>query len=209
MASSAVWTLPVTQVPKGDACVAPPDASTGSLLEERALVDECLKGNPDAFDQIVERHQRAVYRLCWRFVSNHEDASDLSQEVFLRAYRGLHRFRGQSSLSTWLYRIAVNVCLNRVSARTPQAEPIGEQHDLDAGSESPIDRVLKHERAERVRAAIAELPPKQRATLILRIYHDMTHQEIAGVLGNSVGAAKANFFRALGTLKRLLGTEVR
>src|SRR5450759_3997102 len=88
-------------------------------LDERSLVEACLANRPGAFDLIVERHRRSVYLLCYRFVGTHEDASDLSQEVFLRAYRGLRNFRGQSSLGTWLYRIGVNVCLNRVSAKAP------------------------------------------------------------------------------------------
>ena len=97
-----------------------PDADRpcrSSELDEPALVDACLAERAGAFDLIVERHRRAVYQLCYRFVGNHEDASDLSQDVFLRAYRGLRSFRGQSSLATWLYRIGVNVCLNRVSAK--------------------------------------------------------------------------------------------
>src|SRR6202163_1066089 len=79
------------------------------------LVESCLAGRRESFDVLVERHQRHVYQLCYRFVGNHEDASDLAQDVFLRAYRGLKHFRGQSSIATWLYRIGVNVCLNRVS----------------------------------------------------------------------------------------------
>ena len=90
-------------------------------LDEPALVEACLAQRAGAFDLIVERHRRAVYQLCYRFVGNHEDASDLSQDVFLRAYRGLRSFRGQSTLATWLYRIGVNVCLNRVSAKTTLA----------------------------------------------------------------------------------------
>src|SRR5213079_3213499 len=81
------------------------------------LVQTCLAGSREAFDVIVERHQRHVYQLCYRFVGNHEDASDLAQDVFIRAYRGLHSFKGQSAFSTWLYRIGVNVCLNRVGSR--------------------------------------------------------------------------------------------
>ncbi len=80
-----------------------------SELDEPALVAASLAGQPGAFDMIVERHRRPVYQLCYRYVGNHEDASDLAQDVFLRAYRGLKRFRGQASLATWLYRIAVNV----------------------------------------------------------------------------------------------------
>jgi RNA polymerase sigma-70 factor (ECF subfamily) len=173
-----------------------------------ALVEACLAGRPGAFDVVVERHRRPVYQLCYRFVGNHEDASDLSQDVFLRAYRGLRSFRGQSSLATWLYRIGVNVCLNRVSVKTPQTESIEAQQHVDTRGESASERVLRNERAVRVRAAIAQLPRKQRATLILRMYHEMTHQEIADVLGSSVGAVKANFFHALGNLKKLLGDEM-
>src|SRR5712692_7522843 len=111
MASSLTWTLP------GSWPMATVDVSLDSL-DERALVDACLGGRREAFDVIVERHRRPIYQLCYRFVGNHEDASDLSQDIFLRAFRGLRSFRGQSSLSTWLYRIGINVCLNRVSART-------------------------------------------------------------------------------------------
>jgi len=180
-------------------------------LTESALVEACLAGRPGAFDLIVERHQRSVYHLCCRFVGNPEDASDLSQEVFLRAYRGLRGFRGGSSLATWLYRIGVNVCLNRVSARTPldgTTESVDDQQYIDTRTESAPERLIKQQRGARVRAAIAALPRKQRATLILRIYHEMSHQEIADVLGSSVGAVKANFFHALSNLKKQLASEV-
>ena len=99
------------------------DVSFGEL-GEADLVAACLGGQTGAFDVIVERHRRTVYQLCYRFVGNHEDASDLSQDVFLRAYRGLRHFRGQSSIATWLYRIGVNVCLNRVSVKVPPSETI-------------------------------------------------------------------------------------
>jgi RNA polymerase sigma-70 factor (ECF subfamily) len=176
-------------------------------LDDVALVAACLDGRSGAFDVIVERHRRAVYLLCYRFVGNREDASDLSQDVFLRAFRGLRNFRGQSTLATWLYRIGVNLCLNRVSVKTPPREPIDARQHVDQRSESPADRVLRAEQGARVRAAIARLPRKQRATLILRMYREMSHQEIAEVLGSSVGAVKANFFHALGNLKRHLGND--
>jgi RNA polymerase sigma-70 factor, ECF subfamily len=173
-------------------------------LGEADLVAASLAGRPGAFDLIVERHRRPVYQLCYRFVGNHADASDLSQDVFLRAYRGLRNFKGQSSLGTWLYRIGVNVCLNRLSAKAPVNEPIEKHQHVDVQSESPSERVLRGERAMQVRAAIARLPRKQRAALILRMYHEMSHQEIADALGSSVGAVKANVFHALQNLKKLL-----
>lgn len=188
-----------------------PVAASGQLaldqLDEQQLVAACVAGRHGAFDLVVERHRRTVYQLCYRFVGNHEDASDLSQDVFLRAYRGLRNFRGGSSLGTWLYRIGVNVCLNRVASKKPPTEDLDARPHVDAAHESQVDRVLRHERAARVRGAIARLPPKQRATLVLRMYQELSHEEIAQVLGSSVGAVKANFFHALGNLKKTLSTE--
>src|SRR6185295_666475 len=145
-----------------------PEPELGGLGEAE-LVQACLDGRLGAFDVIVERHRQSVYRLCYRFVPNHEDASDLTQEVFLRAFRALHGFRGQSSLGTWLYRIGVNVCLNRLSLKTPSSEPLDERAHIDTRSESPSDRVMRAERDQQVREAVAQLPPKQRAALILRV----------------------------------------
>jgi|SRR6516164_4188302 len=198
MASSLAWTIPTPW---------PAMSSFAEVqlaeLDERALVQACLEGQPGAFDLIVERHRRAVYQLCYRIVGNHEDASDLSQDVFLRAFRGLRSFRGHSSLSTWLYRIAVNVCLNRLGARNVP-EPIDDRQFVDDRAESAAERLLRRERASRLRRAIARLPRKQRLTVVLRAFHEMSHQQIAEVLGSSVGAVKANFFHALGNLKRIL-----
>jgi RNA polymerase sigma-70 factor (ECF subfamily) len=215
MAPSLSWTLPGTCQREWDVTVARretdawgPPARSLADLDEAALVEACLSAQPGAFDLIVERHRRNVYQLCYRFVSNHEDASDLAQDVFIRAYRGLGKFRGHSSIGTWLYRIGVNVCLNRLNAKSPRTEPIEEQQHVDTRSESATERMLRAERAAQVRDAIAQLPRKQRATLILRMYHELSHQEIADTLGSSVGAVKANFFHALGNLKRLLGNQV-
>jgi RNA polymerase sigma-70 factor (ECF subfamily) len=173
------------------------------------LVEACLAGRRDAFDIIVERHRRHVYQLCYRFVGNHEDASDLAQDVFIRAYRGLRTFKSQASLGTWLYRIGVNVCLNRVSVKTPKPEslePLLSMSDerIASHAEDATEALLRGERAGQVRAAIAKLPKKQRATLVLRVYHDLPHDDIARVLGSSVGAVKANFFHALNNLRKLL-----
>lgn len=172
--------------------------------DDRVLVAAFLGGRREAFDVIVERHRRHVYQLCYRFVGNHEDASDLAQDVFVRAFKGLRNFKGDASLGTWLYRVGVNACLNRVAARRPATEPIETAQIVDARSDDPLDRVLRDERAVIVRAAIQQLPPKQRATLMLRVYQDLTHEEISRILGSSVGAVKANFFHALSNLKRLL-----
>lgn len=178
-------------------------------LDDGALVEQCLAGRREAFDLLVERHRRQIYQLCYRFVGHHEEASDLAQDVFVRAYRSLRGFKRRSAFATWLYRIGVNVCLNRVSAKTPRFEPLDSIDRVDARGEPADAGLMRQETTARVREAIARLPPKQRATLILRAYHELPHEEIANVLGGSVGAVKANFFHALANLRKLLNDPGR
>jgi RNA polymerase sigma-70 factor (ECF subfamily) len=160
----------------------------------------CLAGSPGAFDLLVQLHQRTLYRLCYRFVDNHEDACDLTQEVFLRAHRGFARFRSQSSSSTWLYRIGVNLCLNWVSVKRPATEPLRPERKTDHRAVDPVERLDHSQRAR--------LPPRQRAVAVLRVYHEMPHQDIAAIVGSSVGAVKANYFHAMGNLRRLIPQSV-
>lgn len=174
---------------------------------DQELVRTCLGGDRGAFDVLVTRHQRQVYQLCYRFVGNHEDASELAQDAFVRAYRSLSSFKGDAAFTTWVHRIAVNVCLNRLSRKTPPIEPLSEVDHAAAAGERADDAVLREERAVRVRAAIAQLPSKQRATVILRAYQDLSHEEIASVLGSSVGAAKTNLFHALKRLRQMLAED--
>jgi RNA polymerase sigma-70 factor (ECF subfamily) len=204
MGWKTAWDVTMTR-PEGQTELAAPagleDADDGTL------VAAFLEGHRAAFEVIVARHQRHVYQLCYRFVNNHEDASDLAQDVFVRAFKGLKNFKGESSLGTWLYRVGVNACLNRVAIKKPDTESIDASPRVDHRAVDPLAEIVRGERAQVVRAAIKRLPPKQRATLILRVYHELTHEQIAGILGSSVGAVKANFFHALGNLKRLLQTS--
>jgi|SRR5919109_423685 RNA polymerase sigma-70 factor (ECF subfamily) len=193
------WTLPwMLAASRGSA------SSIGSRLREddREAVEACQRGEREAFDRLVERYQRDVYRLCYRYVNNHEDANDVAQEVFLRAYRAIRSFRGDSSFSTWLYRIAVNTCLNFRAARRPATDELPDLADPGAGAQEQVEY---DERSRRVRDAVSRLPEKQRATVILKVYHDLTHEEVARVLGSSVGTVKANLFHALGNLRKALG----
>jgi RNA polymerase sigma-70 factor (ECF subfamily) len=183
------------------------DGETLSRDEEREAVEACRRGEREAFDRLVLRYQRDVYRLCYRFVNDHEDANDLAQEVFLRAWRAIPRFRGESSFSTWLYRIGVNTCLSFRALRRPATQELPDSlADPVPGAE---ERLESDDEARRVRAAIARLPVKQRATLILKVYHDLTHEEVAEVLGSTVGTVKANLFHALSNLRRRVAEEGR
>src|SRR5271169_3755091 len=94
--------------------------------EDSEAILACQRGDREAFDALVERYQRDVYRLCFRYVNNHQDASDMAQEAFIKAFRAISRFRGESSFSTWIYRIAINTCLNFRSSRKPPAEEVTE-----------------------------------------------------------------------------------
>jgi RNA polymerase sigma-70 factor (ECF subfamily) len=199
--ADAAGTTEVTLADRPSSAAAPFDATS----DDRTLVSAVVAGDRLAFDLIVERHRRTVYQVCYRFMGNHEDASDLTQDAFIRAYRAMGKFKGDAALGTWLYRIAVNVCLNRLALKTPAHEMLETDQHVDTRHEAPDEPVLRGERAALVKAAIARLPKKQRATVILRVYHELPHEEIARILGSSVGAVKANFFHALNNLRRLLG----
>ncbi len=185
-----------------------PVAAARSPVEERRrrdgeLVAACQRGEREAFDELVERYQRDIYRLCFRYVGSPEDAGDMAQEAFIRAYKAIGRFRGQSAFSTWLYRIAVNACLNFRSARRPTSTEL--PADLPDRAASTLLRLEEEERSRELRRAVLELPDRQRATLILKVFHELTHQEVAEILGSSVGTVKANLFHALANLRKRLG----
>jgi RNA polymerase sigma-70 factor (ECF subfamily) len=189
---------------------AEPVASPGaerSALDDRALVAAATAGDRAAFDVLVRRHQRTVYGVCYRFSGDH--ASDLAQDAFVRAYRGLARFKGDAAFSTWLYRIAVNVCLSRAAIKTPPLDPIEPLELADLSGDRPDDPLRRAQDAARVKAAIARLPEKQRMTVILRVYHELPHDAIARTLGSTVGTVKANFFHALRNLRTLLEERPR
>ena len=203
MASVPAWGARVSPESE-DVQAATPNALDLAAADDRVLVAAFLAGSQEAFSVIVNRHQRTVYQVCYRFVRNHEDAADLAQDVFVRAFKGLRNFKGDASLGTWLYRVGVNCCLNRLAVKRPHIESIDESQHVDQKHDDPLRAVVRSEKAAHVRQAISQLPPKQRATLLLRVYQELSHEEIATILGSSVGATKANFFHALGNLKRLL-----
>jgi RNA polymerase sigma-70 factor (ECF subfamily) len=186
---------------------AEPDWTVTVVGDDRELARAAMAGDREAFSLLVERHRRTVFQLCYRFVGRQDEARDLAQDVFVRAWRGLRGFKEQSAFSTWLYRIGVNVCLNRVTAKAPRLDamdPLDDAASADPRAGDPGEDIDRGRRAAVVRVAIAKLPPKQRATLVLRVYHELPHERIAEILGSSVGASKANFFHALANLKKLL-----
>jgi RNA polymerase sigma-70 factor (ECF subfamily) len=174
-------------------------------------VERARAGDVGAFEELVRRHQRGVYAFCRRLTGDHDQADEITQEAFVRAYSALDRFRGESLFGTWLRQIALN--LVRSSVRRRRFEPLGGA-DLDRvpdpgpagerGGGSPADGPDPIRRRH-LEEAVRRLPERQRLTLMLKVYEEMTHAEVARALGCTVGTAKANLFHALRKLRRALG----
>jgi RNA polymerase sigma-70 factor, ECF subfamily len=177
---------------------------------EAALVQRCAAGDESASAELVADHQRIVVQLATNLLGDREEALDLSQEVFLRVFRTIHRFRGQSSLRTWIYRIAVNQARNRHRfwRRRHRADQISlDQHieahgDVFSGLGPTPERVLaQKELAERLRVALDRLPFDQRTAIVLREVDGLSYEEIAYSLGLAVGTVKSRLTRARQALR--------
>ena len=177
---------------------------------EAALVQRCAAGDEDASAELVAEHQRTVLQLAANLLGDREEALDLSQEVFLRVFRTIHRFRGQSSLRTWIYRIVVNQARNRHRfwRRRHRDEQVSlDQHvathgDVLRGSGPTPDRVLaQKELAEQLKQALERLPFEQRTAIVLREVDGLSYEEIAYSLDLAVGTVKSRLTRARQALR--------
>lgn len=183
---------------------------------EASLVQRCASGDESACADLVGEHQRMVVQLAINLLGDRDEALDLSQEVFLRVFRTIHRFRGQSSLRTWIYRIAVNQARNR--HRFWRRRHRGDQVSLDAhvaahgdvlsGGDAGPDRVLaQKELALRLKHALEHLPFDQRTAIILREIDGLSYEEIAFSLGVAIGTVKSRLTRARQALRLELREE--
>lgn len=168
-------------------------------VADRVLVDAARAGDVDAFEVLVRRHEGRVYRVALRLLGSDADAQDATQETFVRAWRGLGRFRGESAISTWLFRIVTNRCLNVIVARRPVE---GLDLDLPLVGGDPAEIAEQRERFAAVARSVVSLPPEQRAALVLRDFEGLSYEEVAAALGVSVAAVKGRIHRArLGVLR--------
>lgn len=187
-----------------------PDAASSDWT----LVQQCAAGDEAACTRLVMDHQRMVYQLGLHLLGDAQEALDLSQEVFLRVFRTLGQFRGQSTLRTWIYRIVVNQASNRQRwwrrRRRGQQVPLDEQlahrgEFADARNGAMPDRLLQQqETADRVWQALDDLPFDQRTAIVLREIHGLSYEEIADSLGVAVGTIKSRLARARSTLRSTL-----
>jgi len=183
---------------------------------DEELVARSIRGDADSFNELILRWERPIFALAYRQIGREEDARDVCQETFLRAYRALSGFRGQAKFSSWLYRIALNLCRDwiRRERRTPvvQAPEDIDLVDLAAAQEpsaSIEDLVARHDLSRAVERAMALLPEEQRTAIVLKEYHGLTFQEIADLVGCPLSTVKTRLYQGLTVLWRELAKSGR
>ncbi|MBL0060188.1 MAG: RNA polymerase sigma factor [bacterium] len=178
--------------------------------DDRELVLAAQAGREEAFNQLVLRHRKSLYHTAIGLLGNADDADDICQDAFIKAYEGLGRFRATSSFYTWLYRICVNLCLNKLRTRKVRLFFRLDHDELVLPATDTAD--MPTEQAEflgKARYAIAKLPDKQRAVFILRYFRELPHADIAEIMDRDVGTIKANYHQAIKKLQAELGAYVR
>jgi len=190
-----------------------------AVLEDHRLISALQAGDEAAYEQLIERFQSPVYNLAYRLLNDQADASDVAQEVFLKVFRNIGHFRGDSSLRTWVYRIAVNESHNRRRwlFRHRRGETgIEDSFDdvecrekplMDAG-ETPFDFTVNREAQLLLEEALTEINPVFRTALVLREVEDMSYEEIADILEVSIGTVKSRIVRGREALRRNLATRL-
>ena len=182
-------------------------------MQDELLIRRAQRGDADAFEQLLLEHQKNVYNLCYRMAGNPDDAMDLSQETFLRAWRCLDQYQFASAFSTWLYRLCSNICIDFLrKRRRQQTVPLtfegadGEEQTYAVPDAQPLpeEQVELKLTRETLQAAMAQLLPEHRAVLQLRVVNEMSYEQIADVLDIQIGTVKSRLSRARNQLKKIL-----
>lgn len=180
-------------------------------ITDEELVARSMDGDVDSFNQLIKRWERPIYALAYRTLGREEDARDVCQETFLRAYRAIKGFKGQAKFSSWLYRIALNLCRDwmRRQRRTPTVQ-VPEDVDIAdlASAQGPVESIEtlvgRRQLGRAVAAAMAGLPDEQRTAIILKEYHGLTFQEIAEMQGCPLSTVKTRLYQGLSVVRRQL-----
>ena len=191
-----------------------PEERRQASVEDLSLARQAAAGNDDAFSVIVDRYSRLVYNMALRSVSSPEDAADISQDTFLKAWRSIGSFRGDCALSTWLCRIALNCCCDHArSAKRHRVLSLTVQEDEDSKvldlpdtdvTAMPEEELTRQTEIEAVREAIDSLPEDQKMIITMRDITGLSYAEIAGTLGLEMGTVKSRINRARGNVKKFL-----
>jgi len=182
-------------------------------LTDASLVERCRANDEAAFNEVVARYKTKVYNYIYRMTGSSDDAEDLTQEVFIRMYTSIESFRSQSSLNTWLFRIASNLCIDRFrraknrTAAFSLDDPIGQgetTHEVADHTYEPQRLLENGEMADQIQRALAQLPEKLRAALLLHDIEGLPYEEIAQVVGCPLGTVKSRLFNARMQLRQRL-----
>ena len=177
---------------------------------DEQVIEQCKKGSPEAFAELVRRHQGTVYSLCYRMTGNAVEAEDLAQEAFWRVYQGLGTFRRGARLRPWLHRLTANVCLDALRKRKPAMLPLEEaiggasEPQTPHGEESPEQAYLRGEERLDVQQALLHLPGEYRIVLVLRYLEELSYREIAETLNVPVSTVETRIYRAKKMLSEVL-----
>jgi len=196
-----------------------PECPAGAEADDRRLIESLRAGSERAYEELLARFQQPVYTLCLRLLNDEGEASDVVQEVFLKVFRNIASFRGQSSLKTWIYRITVNEAHNarrwffrhrrrEVELDTDPYESRNWKETIPDASRSPFDVAFDHEQAGIIEAALERINPVFRSAVVLRDITDLSYEEIAEVLGVSLGTVKSRILRGREALREELKGEL-
>jgi RNA polymerase sigma-70 factor (ECF subfamily) len=191
-----------------------PSNTLESMVSESISDADCVqriiqRGETDAFEILVHRHEKTIFNLVYRMLGDYDDAAEVSQEVFLSAYRAIRQFRGDANFSTWLYRIALNHATTRrrtLGAHHQKTVPIHDAEPLSDPALGPAETLERKEIRERVQSALNQLEPDDATVILLRDLQDIPYEEVARVLEIPVGTVKSRLHRARQALKSQLAT---
>jgi len=166
------------------------------------LLDRCIAGDREAFDELVLKHQKPLFSLLYRMVSDADDAADILQKTFVKAFTGIQGFERRSSFRTWLYQIAINLAKNLYRDRS-RAAKVSLDDVIIRRDPKTLESLIRKETRDRLYKALTALPEKQRLTVMLRVQEQKTFDEIAGIMQCSVGTSKANYHHGVQKLKAM------
>ncbi|UJF27063.1 RNA polymerase sigma factor SigW [Planococcus sp. 107-1] len=182
-----------------------------ALVNKR--IKKVLKGDQNAFAEIVELYQHQLYQICYRMLNNKHEAEDIAQEAFMRAYVNLHTFDQQRKFSTWLYRIATNLCIDRIRKKKPDyhldaevrgTEGLDMYSSIASDDQLPEEELMRMEVQERVQYEISRLPDKYRAAIVLKYIEELPLAEISEILDLPLGTVKTRIHRGREALRKQL-----
>jgi len=185
------------------------DRAEGLRKEDAVLVKDFQAGNRTSFDELVLRHKDRVFNVCYKFLGDYQEANDSAQETFVKVYRSLRRFRFEATFSTWLYRIAVNTCKNKLTSLEHRhrkkmvrldnpGESEGTAYTIEISDEnqSPLIELERKERLSLIQKAIESLPIEQKTVVVLRDIEGVSYEDIAHITGERLGTVKSRLARA-------------